>query len=378
MEEINEKLHMQIMNFDDEKRTYWMENRKPFSVLFELTAKCNMNCIHCYLQHVHMSEELSYEEIIKIIDILYAKGILFLTLTGGEILTRKDFCNIYLYAKKKGFLIELFTNGYLFDDEIITLLTEYPPLLVDISIYGANEDTYKSVTGISGAFNKVIENCRKLKAAGVRVSLKTPVIDLTLPEIDEMQKMADDIGIPFVYTFEICTTIDKDDNPKMHQVPLCEILKFEFKNYYEQKENGTRNQISNYDDVILQLKSNKGVYSCNVALNSFVIDYKGNMCPCMKLRHHGVKLTSSNYDTIWDDFKKYSKLVATNTYKCKGCESIYYCDICPAEMDLLYGDPEFRPENVCKGAKIRRAFYEEEITYEQAVQCSYEKKGGEA
>ncbi len=367
MEEINENRHIQLMNFDSGKRTEWIRNRKPFSVLFELTARCNFNCIHCYLQNNHLSEQLSYDEIIDIIDILYNKGILFLTLTGGEILTRPDFLEIYMYAKKRGFLVELFTNGYLFTDDIINVLKEYPPLLVDISLYGANEETYQKVIGISGCFSQVIENCRKLKRAGIRVSLKSPIILDTLKELHDMKKLADDIGIPFVYTFEICSTIDKDNKPKEYQVALQDVLKYEFQNYYEQIDRGERKAGVIASDIINELKKNECVYSCNVALNSFVIDYLGRMCPCMKLRHRGIKLSNNNYDSIWENFKIYSQIKATETYVCKGCEAQYYCDVCPAEMDFLYGDMEYRPKSLCRLAKIRKEFYEGRMTFEAAI-----------
>lgn len=156
MVENNEKMYLELLDFDTDKKEKWVKQRLPYSVLFELTARCNMNCVHCYLQNVHDTKELSYDKIIEIIDILYEKGIVFLTFTGGEILLRKDFVDIYLYAKKKGFLVELFTNGYLFDDKIIDVLAEYPPLLVDISLYGASENTYRKVTGLQNAFARVI------------------------------------------------------------------------------------------------------------------------------------------------------------------------------------------------------------------------------
>lgn len=89
-------------------------------------------------------------------------------------------------------------------------LEEYLTLLVDISLYGANEGTYYKVTGIHGALNRVLMNCKKLKEAGIRVALKTPVLNETLGQINEMKSIATKMGIPFVYTFEICPTIDKD------------------------------------------------------------------------------------------------------------------------------------------------------------------------
>ena len=376
MVENNEKMYLELLDFDTDKKEKWVKQRLPYSVLFELTARCNMNCVHCYLQNVHDTKELSYDKIIEIIDILYEKGIVFLTFTGGEILLRKDFVDIYLYAKKKGFLVELFTNGYLFDDKIIDALAEYPPLLVDISLYGASENTYRKVTGLQNAFARVIQNCKKLKKAGIRVSLKSPIIDLTYPEIKDMQMLADKLQIPFVYTFEICNTIDRQDMPKMHQISLNKALEYEFANHYKQIQTEGRKSKSNYDEIINELRTNEKVYSCNVAVNSFVVDYNGKMCPCMKLRHRGIKLEKNNYEKIWSDFKKYSAQIATMDYKCKGCEALYYCDVCPAEMDFLYNDPEYRPENACKCAYIRKAFYENKISFDEALAEAKENEQG--
>lgn len=377
MVENNEKMYLELLDFDTDKKEKWVKQRLPYSVLFELTARCNMNCVHCYLQNVHDTKELSYDKIIEIIDILYEKGIVFLTFTGGEILLRKDFVDIYLYAKKKGFLVELFTNGYLFDDKIIDALAEYPPLLVDISLYGASENTYRKVTGLQNAFARVIQNCKKLKKAGIRVSLKSPIIDLTYPEIKDMQMLADKLQIPFVYTFEICNTIDRQDMPKMHQISLNKALEYEFANHYKQIQTEGRKSKSNYDEIINELRTNEKVYSCNVAVNSFVVDYNGKMCPCMKLRHRGIKLEKNNYEKIWSDFKKYSAQIATMDYKCKGCEALYYCDVCPAEMDFLYNDPEYRPGNACKCAYIRKAFYENKISFDEALaEAKENEKGG--
>ena len=367
MEEINEKFHIELLDFDKEKREKWVTERKPFSVLFELTSACNFNCIHCYLKNCHVKQQLSFEEVKDIIDILYENGILFLTFTGGEVFTRKDFMDIYLYAKKRGFFVEIFTNGFLIDEDAIEVLKQYPPLLVDVSIYGACEETYVKVTGVHGAFKQVIDNCRKMKDAGIRVSLKSPIIKPTLDEIEEMKRLANDLDIQFVYTFEITPTIDRDTSPVSLRIPLKTILYHEFQNYYEQIREGTRGLGEKNIKEISELASNNCIYACNVALNSFVIDYKGNMCPCMKLRHKGKRLTKDNYNSLWSSFSVYSQKVASPTYKCRSCPARYYCDVCPAEMDLMYGDEEYRDENLCKPAEIRRIFYENEISIKDVL-----------
>lgn len=369
MEEINEKLHIKLLDFQQGQWKEWVTERKPFSALFELTPKCNMNCIHCYLQHQHSSEELSFGEIVSILDVLYDKGILFLVLTGGEILTRSDFVDIYMYAKKKGFLIELFSNGFLFTDDIILMLKRYPPLYIDITLYGACEETYNKVTNISGAFDRVIDNCKKIKEAGINLSLRSPIIEETVDEMDEMKAIADELHVPFVCTFEICPTIDKDESPLCHQVDLSTKLKYEFDNYYEQINNGERKDGATSEEVLESLNNNC-VFSCNVAMNSFVIDYEGKMCPCMKLKHRGVKLLDNEFDNIWKGFSVYSRMKASDSYKCRHCKARYYCDVCPAEMDLLFDDYEYRNSDMCKMAKLREAFYRKEKTYKEVLGCA--------
>lgn len=81
----------------DDQHEDWARDQKKVSALFEITPKCNFKCVHCYVGNDRIiSPILSFEEIIKIIDILYDNGILFLTFSGGDPFTRKDFKDIYI------------------------------------------------------------------------------------------------------------------------------------------------------------------------------------------------------------------------------------------------------------------------------------------
>lgn len=94
-----EKIKMQVLDFATDKRSQWERNHRLYSVIFDLTPRCNFNCVHCYLHDHHVSNELSFDEVIQIIDILFEKEVLFITFTGGDIFIRKDFIDIYLYTK---------------------------------------------------------------------------------------------------------------------------------------------------------------------------------------------------------------------------------------------------------------------------------------
>lgn len=104
-----------------------------------------------------------------------------------------------------------------------------------------------------------------------------------------------------------------------------------------------------------------------MAASNFVVDYRGQMLPCMKLRAHGVPLTRQGFAAAWQVFAAYGQRKASEAYKCRGCSARYYCDVCPAEMELLYGDAECRPEPVCGMARIREQFYNGKISREEAL-----------
>ena len=134
---------------------YWYKRRHPIDGGMELTPNCNMRCVHCYMKETMEEKCLETEQIKLIIDKVVAKGVLFLFFTGGEILTRKDFTEIYIYAKKKGLIIDLLTNGVLINEELVKIFDKYPPARVSISVYGDNPESYNLVTSTRNNFDKL-------------------------------------------------------------------------------------------------------------------------------------------------------------------------------------------------------------------------------
>jgi MoaA/NifB/PqqE/SkfB family radical SAM enzyme len=98
--------------------------------------------------------ELSYEEHCRILDEIADAGCLWLLYSGGEIFARGDFLEIYTYAKKKGLLITLFTNGTMITPKIADYLLEWRPFSIEVTLYGHTKGTYERLTGIPGSYEK--------------------------------------------------------------------------------------------------------------------------------------------------------------------------------------------------------------------------------
>src|SRR5215831_2575170 len=154
------------------------QKRIPIEGTLETTYRCNLNCVHCYVNEPAGSveereRELSLERLKQLIDEIVAEGTLFVLFTGGEVLLRPDFPDLYLYARAQGLLVTIFTNGTLVTDRIADLFAEHRPDKVEISLYGMTRETYDRVTRVPGSFDKCIAGIKRLVERGVPLTLKT-------------------------------------------------------------------------------------------------------------------------------------------------------------------------------------------------------------
>jgi len=133
--------------------------RAPMDVSIEVTRRCPLDCQHCYNNlpmgdQVARSQEMTFAEHVQLLDDLVAAGTFWILYSGGEIFARKDFLDIYTEAKKRGFLITLFTNGILINERVANYLAEYRPFSIEITLYGATKETYEELTQVPGSYDR--------------------------------------------------------------------------------------------------------------------------------------------------------------------------------------------------------------------------------
>jgi len=204
--------------------------RFPLSGSLEMTLQCNLRCKHCYLDGVHDGipgeVELSTEEWYGILDQLVEAGTLWLLMTGGEPFVRSDFLDIYTYAKRKGFLITIFTNGTMITPEVADYLAAMPPLSIEISVYGRTQETYERVTGIPGSHARCMRGIELLLERGLPLSLKTVVMTLNRDEFFDIKAWADELGVDFRFDASLFGGMGDTEPPKYRLSPE-EVLKIE-------------------------------------------------------------------------------------------------------------------------------------------------------
>lgn len=333
----------------DIQENVWNKVRHPYVGGIELTPYCNLQCVHCYLQDFKKKDLLSTSQIKLMIDKLFDAGVLFLYFTGGEIFTRKDFLEIYVYAKKKGFIIELLTNGTLIDERVLEVFNEYPPASVSISMYGKNEESYKRVTGISGVYEKVIHTFDMLKENQIHFEIKYIGMEENEDDFFSVKKIAENYNAVFSYTMELFPTLNGNNCTKNHMIELEKIVDIE--KTYEVK----RKEIEYQTTIENPFLGRKEVplYLCDMAVSNFLIDYRGYINPCHKCRMEKWNLLNCSLKEAWDDFGNIRKQKAATYNKCIQCKYIMMCSPCVLVNYLSTGDYNIPSDTVCKLTHMR-------------------------
>lgn len=336
------------------------KNRRiPLSGGIELMSKCNLQCVHCYEESCRWKDNLTTSQIKQIVDQLVEMGTLSLFLTGGEAMLRNDFDDIYRYIREQGILVTILTNGTTITEEKIALFKEYPPLLLDISIYGASEETYQQVCRVKGAFDRFMKGLSLLKNNSIPFTLKTVLMRENKHDLDAMRKIADSFDVGFKYFTNIRAMNDGNDNPISHMLTIEEIMAIEkedpmLRHYY--------NNLDSYQVKHLPSRKNKKYcYLCNIAHNGFFIANDGIMYGCVRERLHGYDLTKGSFKEGWETHfvNTYINKITESESKCWNCENIKYCEYCPAQFELDTGDPLVPPNSFCELAKLRREYFSE-------------------
>lgn len=331
------------------RREVWIKNRHPHVGGIELTPYCNLKCVHCYLQDQKKETLLSTKEIKYIIDKLFEAGVLFLYFTGGEIFTRPDFIEIYIYAKQKGFIVELLTNGTLINSEIIKIFNQYPPASISISVYGKDEESYYQVTGKHGMYDKVINTINLLSENSIHFEIKYIGMKENQNDYFAIQALAEKYGAEFSYSMELFPTLKGNKCTKEHMIPLEKIIELERNMIGKKEEYKHLSEISNpFID-----KNDVSLFLCDMAISNFLVDYQGYLNPCHKCRIKKWNLLSDDFDIAWDDYKSILRIKASRDNKCLKCKYLMMCSPCIIVNYLATGDYNTPADNICRLTHLR-------------------------
>jgi AdoMet-dependent heme synthase len=166
----------------------------PLSAHFDVTYRCNERCVHCYLDHDDHGE-MTLAEIKKLLDQLADAGVLFLTLSGGEVLMRRDFFDILRYARRLQFCVKVKTNGVMVRDKEANLIRDLSVQTVQISIYSHRPEVHDAITKVPGSLKRSIAAIRLLRSHGVTVTMANVLMRQNLADYAGVKGLAQELGV---------------------------------------------------------------------------------------------------------------------------------------------------------------------------------------
>jgi MoaA/NifB/PqqE/SkfB family radical SAM enzyme len=314
----------------------------------ELTYRCNQACCHCYcnrgVSDRCQADELSTQEIKRILDEAADAGCLWLLLTGGEVLVRADFAEIYLHAVKKGMLVQVFTNATLIGQATAARFAEFPPIGIDISLYGSSPSVHDAISRVDGSFLKMMDGIAWLQRYHVKFSLKTVLMTVNHADLANMRLLASGLGAEFRYDTLICPRTDAGTSPVSYRLSAEVMAGLDIDDDLESCErifSGFWN------------KTPQNTLSCGAGVFAFNINPCGILSPCTMFRSFQYPLKGIAFTDAWqrlvnDYEQKRSEFIP---FECRGCSMLLICSNCPAWSELEAKSFHEKVEYICKYAK---------------------------
>jgi radical SAM protein with 4Fe4S-binding SPASM domain len=344
----------------------------PISFDLELTARCNNNCRHCYINLPATDREaeraeLSPDEIGRIADQAASLGSLWCLLTGGEPLLREDFCEIYKSLKKKGFLLSVFTNGCLITEEHIELFRKYPPRNIEVTVYGASRETYECVTRRPGSYAAFRRGLDMLTGSGIRVGLKAMAIRSTMHELPGIARFCRERTVaPFRFDPLLHLRYDGDES-RNTEIIAERLSPDEIVSIEQSDEERAEALLKGCNDLIIPEFSHENgdrLFRCGAGNNSFTVGYDGSFRLCSSLWHPDCiyDLRKGSLADAWNNLVPRVREMRSEDQEylatCRKCPIVNLCLWCPAHAHLESGRMDKRCEYFCDVAHARAAALE--------------------
>ncbi len=275
----------------------WRDNHL-FSVLLELTYRCNLDCFFCYNDVNLRGRALAREDWFRLLDELRELEVLNLILSGGEPLAHPDFFAIGARARDLGFVVRLKSNGHALRGRILERVhQEVDPFLIETSLHGARAATHDRQTRVAGSFERLIQNLEQMRARGMRVKLNSTLTSYNEGELEEMFALADRLGMALQVDPDVTPRDDGDREPLTVAASADgtgRLLALQA----ERRRRSPANEIT-----VARQDSDLSVAApgkhCGAGSSTLAVDPFGNVYPCVQWRRPIGNLHEQSIAALW-------------------------------------------------------------------------------
>ncbi len=333
------------------------EPNTPRMIAWEVTRRCNLNCIHCRASADNKipEGELSTREALDFLDHLagWAKPVIILT--GGEPLLREDVFELAAQGTALGLRMVMAPNGTLVTAEAAKRMKDSGIKRVSISLDGAARETHDQFRQVDGAFQGALRGIEELRRAGVEFQVNTTITRKNLSEIPALLDFSVHLGAAAHHFFLLVPTGRGKDlvDQSIDAVEYEKVLNW----LYDQREKAPihikATCAPHYYRIMRQRARQEGkkisyeshgldavTRGCLGGISFCFISHVGQVQPCGYLELSAGNLRQTPFREIWERSELFLKLRNFDDYKgkCGVCEYRKVCGGCRARAYEATGD----------------------------------------
>lgn len=334
----------------------------PTSVMLELTSQCNQSCSFCYKQQTSLVQELTTQEVLDVIRQLASMGSLFILLTGGECLLRRDIFQLVESVRQRHFKITLFTNGIDVDESIADWVALNGVDTVQISVHASTAALHDQLVRRPGAFEQTIKAVSLIRSRNINTFLACTITELNYLEMDNLRTLATELGVFIRF------------NPRIHAPQ-----RFNASHEWRGPSNGLIEKIFRRNDMREAfLKERESIPKdaekrlCSAGRTRIRIDEIGNVYPCEFLRMPVGNIREGGVQKVWRESEKLQWLrsLTFGQTRCVECKLLPYCAPCIGRHYEDTGDIFTPSPQVCWEASLRKRLMDERGLVPESLQQS--------
>ncbi len=332
----------------------------PLNVTIELTLRCNLRCVHCYnfdrdepyLPSRSPKEELSDEEILRILDEVRAEGCLYLALSGGESLSHPSLDVFVAHAARAGMMVTIKSNGTMLDAARAERLRDMGAAAVEISLYGATAGTHDAFVKMPGAFERTVRGVTAAATAGLRPKLSFVLVEANAAEVPAMMRLAEQLGVPYGIDPQITARYDGTRDPlrlPLERASLAQLYRGPLQH------------------LVPPAIENPTSVQCACARSVCGISAFGEVYPCIGAPVPSGNLRQRSFHQIWVDSPTLNwirQLELRDFTACQKCDHLAHCrrssGVIFANTGDYTGPPRFGDDWTCMEAEVLHQLHDEQ------------------
>lgn len=347
--------------------------RIPVISSFELLPVCNLSCKMCYVRKsmAEVRQAGGLKDGKWWLDLARDAaecGLLYPLLTGGEPLLHPDFKEIYMGMLDLGMQVSINSNGTLIDREWAEFFGKHRPTRINITLYGASEESYRNLCGDGSAYRKLREAVALLKEYGVRIKFNASITPQNVNDLEALISYAKDQNVPIQVATYMFPPLRRDENmvgQNDRLSPEDAALARVTADYLQGDPEWFLAQAERYRRFVplenrpweQGVTYEKGM-RCRAGLCSLWVDWQGNFMNCGMYSSAQTSLEGKTFQQAWQEVVEQTAAVRYSP-DCLGCPNEHLCHPCIAMIQNECGHHQGRPEYMCQMHQALADYYDQ-------------------